>query len=160
MKTMKKKKATLLLLAFLAICLVLPASLTAGKAAAKWPSVVNETVAKAKESIKLVDMSEFKEVVDKKAYDLIIDVREPGEYAQGHVTGAINIPRGLIEFKVWSKVGFPDNTDTDKKIYIYCKTGGRASLATKSLKDLGFTNVTAVNMKIADWKKAGYPMEK
>ena len=149
-----KKKVTLLLFAVLAICLVLPASLTAGKAAAKWPSIVNETVAKAKKSVKLVDMSKFKKAVDKKAYYLIIDVREPGEYAQGHVTGAINIPRGLLEFKIWSKVGFPDNTDTGKKIYIYCKTGGRASLATKSLKDLGFTKVKAVNMIILYFKKS------
>jgi rhodanese-related sulfurtransferase len=159
MRTMKKK-ATLLLFAVLAVCLVLPASLTAGKAGSKWPPIVNETVAKAKKSVKLVNMSKFKKAVDKKKYDLIIDVREPGEYAQGHVTGAINIPRGLIEFKIWSKVGFPDNTDTGKKIYIYCKTGGRASLATKSLKDLGFTKVKAVNMKIADWIEAGHPIEK
>jgi rhodanese-related sulfurtransferase len=155
-----KKKVTLLLFAVLAVCLVLPASLTAGKAGSKWPSIVNETVAKAKKSVKLVDMSKFKKVLDKKAYDLIIDVREPGEYAKGHVTGAINIPRGLIEFKIWSKVGFPENTDTGKKIYIYCKTGGRASLTTKSLKDLGFTKVKAVNMKIADWIEAGHPIEK
>jgi rhodanese-related sulfurtransferase len=159
MRTMKKK-AALLMFAILAVCLILPTSLTAGKAAAKWPLVVNETVAKAKKSVKLVDMSKFKKVVDKKKYDLIIDVREPGEYAKGHVTGAINIPRGLIEFKIWSKVGFPENTDTGKKIYIYCKTGGRASLATKSLKDLGFTKVKAVNMKIADWIEAGHPIEK
>jgi rhodanese-related sulfurtransferase len=159
MRTMKKK-AALLMFAILAVCLILPTSITAGKADEKWTLLVNETVAKAKKSVKLVDMSKFKKVVDKKKYDLIIDVREPGEYAKGHVTGAINIPRGLIEFKIWSKVGFPENTDTGKKIYIYCKTGGRASLATKSLKDLGFTKVKAVNMKIADWIEAGHPIEK
>lgn len=154
-----KQKAPFLLFAILAVCLVLPVSLTAGKDAPKWPSVVNETIAKAKKSINLIEMSGFKKVVDKNDYDLIIDVRESDEYADGHIPGAINIPRGLIEFKIWSKVGFPDNTDTDKKIYVYCKTGGRASLAAKSLKDLGFTDVTAVSMKTADWKEAGYPME-
>jgi rhodanese-related sulfurtransferase len=85
-----------------------------------------------------------------KAYDLIVDVREPGEYEDGYVPGAINIPRGLLEFLIWKKVGFPDNTDTGKKIYIYCRTGGRAALATKSLQDLGFINVVHVNMKTAE----------
>jgi len=65
----------------------------------------------------------------------------------------------LVEFTIWKNVGFPDNTDTGKKIYIYCRTGGRAALATKSLQDLGFINVVHVNMKTAEWEKAGYPTE-
>ena len=97
--------------------------------------------------------------MDIRAYDLIVGVRLPEEYEDGYVAGAIYIPRGLIEFTIWKKVGFPDNTDTGKKIYIYCRTGGRAALATKALQDLGFTNVVHVNMKIAEWEEAGYPTE-
>jgi rhodanese-related sulfurtransferase len=125
-----------------------------------WSSATDELVAKTKKTIKLIDMSGFMEAVNKMDYDMIIDVREPDEFAAGYVTGAINIPRGLIEFKIWKKVGFPDKTDTNRKIFIYCKTGGRASLSAKSLQDLGFTNVTAVDMKIADWVTAGYPTQK
>ena len=46
----------------------------------------------------------------------------------------------------------------NKQIYLYCKTGGRCTLAAKTLQDLGFTNVTAVVMLFEDWKKAGYPV--
>jgi len=47
-----------------------------------------------------------------------------------------------------------------KKMTLYCATGGRCALATKSLQDLGFTNVTSVDMRFADWVKAGYPVAK
>jgi rhodanese-related sulfurtransferase len=87
-------------------------------------------------------------------------VRESNEYSEGHVNGAINIPRGVVEFKIWKVVGYPEHTDTAKTIYLYCKTGGRAALATQSLQELGFTNLTAVKMQMADWEKAGYPTEK
>jgi len=155
-KTMKQTR-TIALLGILIFCLMFPCLIHAGK---MWPSSVSEMVAKTKQSINLVNMAAFREVVDKKDYDMIIDVREPDEYATGHIPGAINIPRGVIEFKIWKKVGFPDNTDTGKKIYLYCKTGGRSSLVTKALQDLGFTNVNSVNMKIADWIKAGHPIQK
>jgi rhodanese-related sulfurtransferase len=126
----------------------------------KYPDIVKQMVGKAKKSLhKSIDMTAFKAVVDSKDYDLIVDVREPVEYEDGYVAGAINIPRGLLEFTIWKKVGFPDNMDTGKKIYVYCRTGGRAALATKTLQDLGFTNLIHVNMKTAEWEKAGYPTE-
>ncbi|MCI5147190.1 MAG: rhodanese-like domain-containing protein, partial [Candidatus Electrothrix sp. AR3] len=71
-------------------------------------------------------MEEFHKLFEKKDYDLIVDVREPDEYASGHLPGAINIPRGLLEFKIWKHIEFPKNTDVDKHIYLYCKVGGRA----------------------------------
>jgi len=46
----------------------------------------------------------------------------------------------------------------NKQLTLYCRTGGRCALATKSLMDLGFTNVTAADIKIEEWQKAGYPM--
>jgi rhodanese-related sulfurtransferase len=152
-----KKKITILLTWFLIICFIFPGLSIAEK---MWSSATDQLVVAAKKSIKLIDMSNFREAVNSSAYDMIIDVRESNEFATGYVPGAINIPRGLLEFKIWKKVGFPDKTDLNKKIFIYCKTGGRASLSVKSLQDLGFTNVTAVNMKVADWVSAGYPTEK
>ncbi len=90
----------------------------------------------------------------------MIDVREPAEFAGGHVPEAINIPWGLIEFRIWSHVGYPDNLDKNQKIVIYCGTGARAALAAKSLPDLHFSNVTAVDMKIEDRQKSGYPLDR
>jgi rhodanese-related sulfurtransferase len=48
----------------------------------------------------------------------------------------------------------------NKKVSLYCRTGGRCTLAAKSLQDLGLTNVTAVVMLFEDWQKAGYPVAK
>jgi rhodanese-related sulfurtransferase len=151
------KKITILLTCLLIICIIFPGFSIAEK---MWPSATDELVLAAKKSIKLIDMPHFGETVNSGAFDLIIDVREPNEFATGYVPGAINIPRGVLEFKIWKKVGFPDKTDMNKNIFVYCKTGGRASLSAKSLQELGFTNVTAVNMKVADWVSAGYFMEK
>ncbi|MBF0318252.1 MAG: hypothetical protein HQL01_00400 [Nitrospirae bacterium] len=126
-----------------------------------WPPQVDELWAKVKKDVKVIDMVAFKKIVDNKGDAVIIDVREPDEYKSGYVAGAINIPRGLAEFKIWKAVaGFPDKTNTALKIYTYCKIGGRAILTAKALQDVGFTNVTAVDMKLADWAKAGYPIER
>lgn len=122
------------------------------------PRSVSELVARTKAQIKTIDMATFKSALDKSELGLIVDVREPGEYADGHIPGAINIPRGQIEFRIWQHVGFPDSTNLSKKMTLYCSTGGRCALATKSLQDLGFTNVTAADMKIEDWVTAGYPL--
>ncbi len=103
-------------------------------------------------------MAGFKTVFDAKTTALIVDVREPEEYRGRLHPRAVNVPRGLLEFNIWGEVGFPDKTDVNKKIYVYCKTGGRCTLAAKSLQDLGFTDVTAVVMLFEDWKKAGYPV--
>jgi rhodanese-related sulfurtransferase len=124
-----------------------------------WPGTVDEKLAGTKESVKVVDMTSFRESYVEKDYDMIIDVREAEEYAEGHVTGAVNIPRGLIEFEIWKAIGYPEEADMKKEIYVYCKEGHRALLCTKTLQNLGFSNVTAVEMEIADWLKGGYPLE-
>jgi rhodanese-related sulfurtransferase len=127
-------------------------------AAQSYPSSVKELVARTRAQVRTMDMATFKSTLDKRAAGLIVDVREPGEYASGHVPGAINIPRGLIELNIWPHVGFPDSTDLNRKITLYCGSGVRCILAAKSLQDLGFTNIIAVDMRIADWAKAGYPL--
>lgn len=129
-------------------------------AAQNYPDSVKQLVASTRKQIKTVDMAGFKSIFDAKTSALIVDVREPEEYEAGYVPGAVNVPRGLIEFTIWGEVGFPDKLDMNRKMYLYCKTGGRCTLAAKSLQDLGFTDVTAVVMKFEDWTKAGYPVAK
>ena len=136
-----------------------PAPQTAASAPS-YPPSINEMVAKTKSQIKTVKMAEFKAALDRKDVGLLIDVRQENEFADGFVPGAVNVPRGLIEFRIWKLVGFPDNTRMDTKMTLYCATGGRCALATKSLQDLGFTNATSVDMRFDDWVKAGYPVAK
>ena len=124
-----------------------------------WPENVDQKIADVKKTTKVISMEEFYKLFEKKDYDLIIDVREPEEYAGGHLPGAINIARGLLEFKVWKHIGFPMDTDANKRIFLYCKVGGRAILSANALAGLGLTNAVAVNMKVEKWKGAGYPLE-
>ena len=150
-----------ILISTLAICILIPATVMATeKAKPKYPPQVKEMVMEARKHIKTIDMDAFRKVVDNPQGAMIIDVRESRSYAAGHVPGAINIPRGVIEFMIWKHVGFPDKTDYDKKVYLYCTKGGRCTLATKSLQDLGFTNVTAATIDLKEWHKAGHPLVK
>jgi rhodanese-related sulfurtransferase len=137
-----------------------PAAQAAAPAAPAYPASIGQMVAKTKSQIKTIDMAGFKSAYDRKDVGLLIDVRNENEFEDGFVTGAENVPRGLIEFRIWKLVGFPDKTDMNKKMTLYCASGGRCALATKTLQDLGFTNVTSVDMRFADWVKAGYPVSK
>lgn len=68
---------------------------------------------------------------------IVLDVREPSEFDAGHIEGAINIPRGVVEFKIADAI-----PDKEAKIVICCASGGRASLAGESLQKIGYTNIT------------------
>jgi len=117
------------------------------------PPVVQEMVAKARSAIKVVPAADVKAMIDKKESLILLDVRDAGEYAAGHLPGAMNISRGTLEFNVFSKIA-----DQNAKIYVYCKTKARSTLATKTLNDLGYKNAMLVDVSFEDWVKAGYPV--
>ncbi|NGZ59475.1 MAG: rhodanese [Nitrospira sp. LK265] len=124
------------------------------------PPIVKQKVEAAQRQVRTIGMEEYRKLVENPGAAVIVDVREPHEYAAGHVTGAINIPRGLIEFKIWSHIGFPANNAMDRPLILQCQSGSRASLAAQSLHDLGFTQTTAVVMNLDDWQKVGHPFTK
>jgi rhodanese-related sulfurtransferase len=119
------------------------------------PPIVKDMVAKAKASIQKVSAADVKAMIDKKDKVIYLDVRDPGEFAAGHLPGAINISRGTLEFNVFSKI-----QDQNAKIVVYCKTAGRSTLATKALNDLGYKNAVLMDAQFEDWIKAGYPVER
>ena len=125
-----------------------------------YPPTVAQKIQSAQKEVKTVAVTEFRKVVDSPGDAVIIDVREPDEYASGHIPGTINIPRGLLEFQIWKQVGFPAKSEVNKPLYLQCSSGNRASLAAKALKDLGFTDVTAVVMNLDEWQKADNPFVK
>lgn len=93
----------------------------------------------------------------------LIDVREPAEFASGHLAGAINIPRGVLEFQVdahpaIANVTAPALAHRQRPLVLYCRTGGRAALAAASLQRLGFTNVRSLAGGIEAWIAAGRPV--
>jgi rhodanese-related sulfurtransferase len=159
------------------------ATLPTAAQAQNYPDSIKQLVSKTKKEVPLINMQQFKALVDqqsagpaidvrqatqqqyrgaadKQDAGLIVDVRQEYEYEAGHVPGAVNVPRGLLEFTIWQHVGYPDKIDMNKQMTLYCKTGGRCALAAKTLRDLGFTNVTSVDMFFEQWVKAGYPVAK
>jgi rhodanese-related sulfurtransferase len=128
-----------------------------GFAAENWPDSVDQYVAQVRETIDTSDMDSYLTVVKNPNGALLLDVRDANELISGHVPGTINVSRGRLEFRIWKLLGYPNKVDMNRKIYVQCASGGRAALAAKQLKDIGFTNVTAVVMELADWQKLGYP---
>jgi len=127
-------------------------------AAGPQPAAVSELVAAARQEVTQIDMAAFRKISETPGNALIIDVRDSSEYANGHIPGAVSIPRGQIEFNIWPFVGYPEHPDMATEIYLYCSLGGRSILAARSLQHLGLSRVTAVDMRLEDWEAAGYPL--
>lgn len=89
-------------------------------------------------------------VADDLAHYVLLDVREPDEYEQGAVPGAVHIPRGNLEFNVESRL-----SDKAARIAVYCAGGVRSAFATKTLQDLGYTNVVSISGGFNKWKDEG-----
>lgn len=89
-----------------------------------------------------------------------IDVRDSNDIAKsGTIAGAARIPRGFIEFAADPELPYHNPVfDKDADLYLVCGAGGQAALAGKTLKDMGYKNVTNVG-GIGDWKAAGGPVE-
>jgi len=80
----------------------------------------------------------------------ILDVREPDEYEQGALPGAVHIPRGQLEFSVEGRV-----LDKHAPVAVYCAGGTRSAFAAKTLQDLGYTDVVSVIGGFNKWKDEG-----
>jgi len=80
---------------------------------------------------------------------IVVDVRESDEYEKQHIKGSINVPRGVLEWKISSVC-----SDVDAPIIVHCASGGRAVLAAKSMVDMGYRDVTAVDSSFADLSAA------
>ena len=123
-----------------------------------WPDSVNQLVAQVRMTIRTTDMEGYLVAVSNPDGALLLDVREDAEFRSGHVPGAVNIPRGLLEFRIWTQLGYPAKVNMERKIFVQCQTGSRATLATKQLQDIGFTNATAVIMSFEEWQQKGNPV--
>jgi rhodanese-related sulfurtransferase len=147
---MKTKRSTILIPALVLSLIIVGC---ASQKTSQKAMTTEEMVAEAKESICEVTVSEAKDLLDKGGY-LFLDCREPKEYKMGHIPGAVNIPRGLLEFKISNKV-----PDKSTQIVMYCKKGGRGCLAACTLCRMGYQNVVNMDGGWLAWEKAGYPVE-
>jgi rhodanese-related sulfurtransferase len=106
-----------------------------------------QMVAAAKELVSEIIVHDFKNTYTREDI-FIIDVRTLEEHLSGAVPGAVNIPRGMLEFRIntdeiWQASGRKAPQKTDP-IFVYCSTGGRGALSAKALMQLGYRNVKSI----------------
>ncbi|MBX7253284.1 MAG: rhodanese-like domain-containing protein [Candidatus Promineofilum sp.] len=82
----------------------------------------------------------------------LLDVREPDEYAAGHIPSITLIPSGEVADRL-------AELPRDKEIIVTCRTGNRSAQVASMLRDQGFTNVHNMTGGIVAWQEAGYPVE-
>lgn len=85
----------------------------------------------------------------------LLDVREPEEYAKGHILGAKNIPLGQLE----SRIGELEKHKA-KPVIVHCETGNRSGVGLAKLRAKGFERAANLAGGYAAWKQAGLPVEK
>ena len=89
----------------------------------------------AKLMVPKISCEDYKKLKDSGTSHILLDVREDGEWDDGHMDGAVHVPRGVLEFKIPTVA-----PDKNVQIVICCARGSRAALAGQTLIDLGYTN--------------------
>jgi rhodanese-related sulfurtransferase len=103
---------------------------------------VKDMLAEAKSAVPQLAPAEAVEKI-RSGKVLVVDVRDGTEVqASGHIKGAVNVPRGLIEFRADPDSPYYNPAFTkDKTIVLHCASGGRSALAAKTLQEMGYTSV-------------------
>jgi rhodanese-related sulfurtransferase len=125
---------------------------------------LSEMVATARSGAREISPAEAAEAQDQANLDLIVDVREPGEYQESHVANAINIPRGVLELRADPASPGADATlssDLGARILVYCTRGpgARSLLAAQTLASMGYERVEVLGGGLVAWTEAGLPVE-
>lgn len=108
----------------------------------------------AAQKVQHVNPQEFQNLMKTAPDKVILDVRTPGEFASGHIPGAININI--------SDAGFAEAVsalDTSKPVFVYCLAGGRSASATDIMSGMGFQNIIDLSSGFMQWSSQGFPVE-
>jgi rhodanese-related sulfurtransferase len=144
---MNRKLSLLIIAVFFAAC----ASVNVG-GGYKTP---DQLVKDAKARIREVSVVELNRMIDNKEKIVILDVRDRDEFETGYIPAAINLSRGMLEFKVDMMI-----PDRNASIVVYCGVDLRGPLATRTLNEMGYKNAVNLTGGLKAWKAAGYPMAK
>jgi rhodanese-related sulfurtransferase len=101
-----------------------------------------------------VTQAEVLELVAAPEGPLLLDGRTPGEYASGHVPGAVNVPHDEVVTRLSELEPY-----RERGVVLYCQSGRRAGMATQSLQEAGFGNVRHLAGDMQAWKASGLPTE-
>ncbi len=120
-----------------------------------------DLVARAKATIHECSVMDVHECLN--ADTLLVDIREPAEYAKAHIPGSAYLPRGMLEFEIHGLVDKhndkPDIDNADVPIVLYCGTGGRSALAADTLQHMGYRDVRSMSGGMVAWREARLAVE-
>ena len=126
------------------------------------------TAVMTKTAVELVQeaRAQVENISPQQAYDEIktgravaLDVREPVEW-EHHVEGAVQVPRGVLEFAADpTSPRHETELDPAKRVIVYCRSGARAVLAAATLKTMGFEDVANIDGGFGAWTEAGLPTD-
>lgn len=121
---------------------------------------VKQMMAEANAAVPKITPAEASEMIAK-GNTLVLDVRDAPEVEKsGKVEGAVNVSRGMLEFRADPESPYHDkNFAKDKTIIVYCASGGRSALSGKVLKDMGYSKVYNVG-GFKDWADGGGAIDK
>ena len=118
-----------------------------------------EYVAEANAAVERIDRPTAERMVAKEDA-LVLDVRDPPEVERsGRIAGALNVPRGMLEFRADEGSKHHDPAlRRDRPVIVYCASGGRSALAGKTLREMGFERVYNLG-GFAEWSEGGGAVE-
>src|SRR3954469_3423316 len=124
--------------------------------AINWKAMTSyrEFLQETREQIDEIDAARARGLQDRDDAPLFLDVREREEWDEGHIPGAVHLPRGWLESRIEQAV-----PDRQRLIVAYCAAGNRSTFAAKTLEELGYEHVVSLSGGINDWKRRGYPLE-
>jgi sulfur-carrier protein adenylyltransferase/sulfurtransferase len=110
-----------------------------------------ELLARVKEEIDEISTVEARERMNEPDAPLFVDVREPDEWEEGHIPGAVYTGRGRLEQRIEGLV-----PDKSRPVVVYCSAGNRSAFAAKVLEELGYDDVLNLDGGFSDWKRNGF----
>src|SRR5262245_35810714 len=119
---------------------------------ASMPKTYKEIMNEARTLVPELSPAEVKQKLDRGEQPLLVDVREKEEFRDGHLEGALSLPRGFLELRV--EEALPDKSTP---VIAYCAGGTRSLLAAKQLKEMGYGDVISMSGGYNGWKNAGFP---
>jgi sulfur-carrier protein adenylyltransferase/sulfurtransferase len=112
-----------------------------------------ELLQQVRAEISEIDATDARALIDTEA-PLVLDVREQDEWDEGHIPGAVHVPRGHLESRIERAA-----PDPARPIVVYCSVGNRSAFAAKTLSELGYEEITSLGGGFTDWKRNGFPVQ-
>jgi molybdopterin/thiamine biosynthesis adenylyltransferase/rhodanese-related sulfurtransferase len=112
-----------------------------------------ELLQQVRDEVSEVDAGPARDLIDERD-PVVVDVREQDEWDEGHIPGAIHVPRGFLESRIERAA-----PEASRPVLLYCSAGNRSAFAAKTLAELGYDDVVSLAGGFTDWKRNGFPVE-